>query len=257
MGKINMNKKGAKAMFTIYRAKDYQDMSRKAANIISAQIIMKPDCVLGLATGSTPVGAYKQLIEWFKKGDLDFSGVTTVNLDEYRGLSGENDQSYRYFMNTNLFDHVNIDKSRTFVPDGLEEDPAKACRDYNNIIRSVGGIDLQLLGIGGNGHIGFNEPADHFPKETHCVDLQERTIEANKRFFASIDDVPRQAYTMGIGTIMNARKILIIVSGEDKSEIVRDAFFGPITPQVPASILQLHPDVSLVADEAALSKIPQ
>ena len=130
MGKINMNKKGAKAMFTIYRAKDYQDMSRKAANIISAQIIMKPDCVLGLATGSTPVGAYKQLIEWFKKGDLDFSGVTTVNLDEYRGLSGENDQSYRYFMNTNLFDHVNIDKSRTFVPDGLEEDPAKACRDY-------------------------------------------------------------------------------------------------------------------------------
>ena len=241
----------------IYRAKDYKDMSRKAANIISAQVIMKPNCTLGLATGSTPLGIYDQLTEWYKKGDLDFSAVHSVNLDEYRGLPKENDQSYYYFMHKNLFDRVNIRSENTNVPNGMEPDAEKECRRYEKLIADLGGIDLQLLGLGHNGHIGFNEPADHFPKETHCVDLQERTIEANKRFFASIDDVPRQAYTMGIGTIMNARKILIIVSGEDKSEIVRDAFFGPITPQVPASILQLHPDVSLVADEAALSKIPQ
>ena len=241
----------------IYVGKDYQDVSRKAANIMSAQIIMKPNAVLGLATGSTPVGLYKQLIEWYNKGDLDFSQITSVNLDEYKGLSGDNDQSYRYFMNTNLFDHVNIDKNKTYVPNGLEEDSDKACADYNEIIRSVGGIDIQLLGIGGNGHIGFNEPGEAFEKETHCVDLTESTIKANARFFESMDEVPKQAYTMGIGTIMQAKKILIIVSGEDKADIVRDAFFGPVTPRVPASILQMHSDVTLVADEAALSKIPR
>lgn len=149
----------------IYAGKDYNDVSRKAANIMSAQIIMKPDAVLGLATGSTPVGMYKQLIEWYKKGDLDFAKVTSVNLDEYKGLSGDNDQSYRYFMNTNLFDHVNIDKTKTYVPNGLEEDSEKACADYNAIIRSVGGVDMQLLGIGGNGHIGFNEPGEAFEKK--------------------------------------------------------------------------------------------
>lgn len=239
----------------IYKAKDYQDMSRKAANIISAQVILKPDCVLGLATGSSPVGTYQQLIEWYKKGDLDFSRVTSINLDEYRGLPGDNDQSYRYFMNHNLFDHVNIHKECTYVPDGLEPDPQKACAAYEEIIRKSGGVDLQLLGLGHNGHIGFNEPADSFPKETHCVDLTESTIEANKRFFASIDDVPRQAYTMGIGTIMSAKKILIIVSGADKAEILNKVINGPITPQVPASILQLHPDVTVVADEAALSAV--
>ena len=174
----------------IYAGKDYYDVSRKAANIMSAQIIMKPRAVLGLATGSTPIGMYKQLIEWYKKGDLDFSQVTSVNLDEYKGLSGDNDQSYRYFMNTNLFDHVNIDKSRTYVPNGLEEDGEKACADYNEIIRNVGGVDMQLLGIGGNGHIGFNEPGEAFEKETHCVDLTESTIKANARFFASMDEVP-------------------------------------------------------------------
>ena len=239
----------------IYKAKDYQDMSRKAANIISAQIIMKPNCVLGLATGSSPVGTYKQLIEWYKKGDLDFSQVTSVNLDEYKGLSPENDQSYRYFMNTNLFDHVNIDKTRTFVPDGLEADSAKACNDYNAVIRKQGGVDLQLLGLGHNGHIGFNEPGAAFEKEPHCVDLQESTIEANKRFFESEDDVPRQAYTMGIKNIMQAKKILVVVSGEDKADILKEVLYGPITPKVPASILQLHNDVTIVADEAALSKI--
>ena len=230
----------------IYKAKDYQDMSRKAANIISAQIIMKPNCVLGLATGSSPVGTYKQLIEWYNKGDLDFSQVTSINLDEYKGLSPENDQSYRYFMNANLFNHVNIDKSHTFVPNGLETDSEKACSTYNEIIHAQGGIDLQLLGLGRNGHIGFNEPG---------ANLTESTIEANKRFFASEKDVPRQAYTMGIKNIMQAKKILVVVSGEDKADAVEKAFFGPITPSVPASILQLHNDVTIVADEAALSKI--
>ena len=239
----------------IYAGKDYNDVSRKAANIMSAQIIMKPDAVLGLATGSTPVGMYKQLIEWYKKGDLDFAKVTSVNLDEYKGLSGDNDQSYRYFMNTNLFDHVNIDKNRTYVPNGLEEDSDKACADYNEIIRSVGGIDIQLLGIGGNGHIGFNEPGEAFEKETHCVDLTESTIKANARFFESMDEVPKQAYTMGIKNIMQARKVLLIVSGEGKAEILDKVLYGPVTPQVPASILQLHNDLTVVADEAAMSVI--
>lgn len=239
----------------IYRTKNSADMSREAANIISAQIIMKPDCVLGLATGSTPIGLYKQLIEWYQKGDLDFSEVRTVNLDEYKGISRENDQSYYYFMHQNLFDHVNIPEGNTHLPDGMALDPEKECDRYNNLIQSMGGVDLQLLGIGHNGHIGFNEPGDSFDKQVHCVNLTESTIEANKRFFASADEVPRQAYTMGIGNILQAKKILIVANGEGKAEIVKKAFFGPVTPQVPASILQLHQDVVLVADEAALSKV--
>lgn len=238
-----------------YCGEDYKAMSRIAANIISAQIIMKPDCVLGLATGSSPEGTYAQLVEWYKKGDLDFSQVTSVNLDEYRGLSGDNDQSYRYFMNTHLFDHVNIDKSRTFVPNGLEPDSEKACREYDAVVEDTGGVDLQLLGIGHNGHIGFNEPAKEFCKNTQCVDLTESTIEANKRFFEKEEDVPRQAYTMGIGTIMRAKKILLVASGEGKADIIAKAFTGPITPEVPASILQLHNDVTVVCDKAAMSKI--
>lgn len=240
----------------IYKAKDYEEMSRKAAGIVSAQIIMKPDCVLGLATGSTPVCLYKQLIEWYRNGDLDFSGVRTVNLDEYKGISRENDQSYYYFMHQNLFDHVNIPAGNTHLPDGMEPDSEKECRRYEELIQSMGSVDLQLLGIGHNGHIGFNEPADAFDKLVHCVNLTQSTIEANKRFFASAEEVPRQAYTMGIQTIMRSKKILIIANGEGKADIVRDAFFGPITPMVPASVLQLHNDVTLVADEAALSKIP-
>ena len=239
----------------IYKGKDYADMSRKAANIISAQVIMKPDCVLGLATGSTPIGLYQQLVAWYEKGDLDFSEVRTVNLDEYNGLSRENDQSYYYFMHHNLFDHVNLPAENSHLPNGMEPDSDKECRRYSELIRSMGGVDLQLLGIGHNGHIGFNEPGDAFDNDVHCVDLTQSTIEANKRFFASADDVPKQAYTMGIKTIMQAKKILIVASGEDKADIVRDAFFGPITPKVPASVLQLHNDVTLVADEAALSKI--
>lgn len=241
----------------LYRAKDYKDMSRKAANIISAQVIMKPDCVLGLATGSTPIGIYQQLIDWYNKGDLDFSETKSVNLDEYKGLPKDNDQSYYYFMYNNLFKHININLDNTNVPNGMEPDSEKECSRYEQVISGLGGVDLQLLGLGHNGHIGFNEPAQAFEKTTHCVDLTESTIEANKRFFASIDDVPKQAYTMGIQTIMKAKKILLLVSGEDKAAILRDALCGPVTPQVPASILQLHNDVIVVADEAALSKMPK
>ena len=237
----------------ICKASDYKDLSRKAANIIAAQMILKPDCTLGLATGSSPVGTYEQLIERFKDGDLDFSRITSVNLDEYKGLAPDNDQSYRYFLNTNLFNHVNVDKAHTFVPDGLEPDAEKACREYDEIIENVGGIDLQLLGLGHNGHIGFNEPADSFSKGTNCVDLTESTIEANKRFFESEADVPRQAYTMGIRTIMLAKKILVVVSGKDKAEILKKVVCGPVTPEVPASVLQLHPDVTIVADSEACS----
>ena len=237
----------------IIRAKDYKDMSRKAANIISAQVIMKPNCVLGLATGGTPVGAYAQLVEWYNKGDLDFSEVTTVNLDEYRGLPKEHPESYWSFMHKNLFDHVNIRPEAIHLPDGTNPDAADACAKYNDIIHSVGGIDLQLLGLGPNGHIGFNEPDDHFSKGTHCVDLTESTIQANSRLFDSIDDVPRQAYTMGTQTIMYARMILVVANGEAKAQAVHDMCYGPVTPECPASILQLHTNCVVVADEAALS----
>ncbi|MCI8515337.1 MAG: glucosamine-6-phosphate deaminase [Hungatella sp.] len=239
----------------LYRAKDYKDMSRKAANIISAQVIMKPDCVLGLATGSTPIGIYQQLIDWYNKGDLDFSETKSVNLDEYKGLPRDNDQSYYYFMYNNLFKHVNINLDNTNVPNGMEPDSDKECQRYEKVIADLGGVDLQLLGLGHNGHIGFNEPDEAFGTITHCVDLTQSTIEANKRFFASIDDVPKQAYTMGIKTIMQAKKILLVVSGADKAEALYKTVCGPVTPQVPGSILQLHNNVVVVADEAALSKI--
>ena len=239
----------------IIKTKDYVDMSRKAANIIAAQIIMKPDCVLGLATGSTPIGTYKELIKAYENGDLDFSLVKTANLDEYRGLEKTNDQSYDYFMKDNLFNHININFENLNIPNGEKPDAEEECARYEAVVKALGGQDLQLLGMGHNGHIGFNEPADEFPKETHCVDLQESTIQANKRFFEKVEDVPTQAYTMGIGTIMQAKKILVVASGADKAEIVKKAFFGPITPQVPASILQLHPDVTVVVDEAAGSLI--
>lgn len=238
----------------LYKAKDYNDMSRKAAAIISAQVITKPDCVLGLATGSTPIGTYQQIIEWYNQGDLDFSDVKSVNLDEYKGLAKDNEQSYYYFMYHNLFKHINIDQANTYIPDGTEPDTEKECTRYDQIITGLGGVDLQLLGLGNNGHIGFNEPDDVFAKSTNCIDLQESTIEANKRFFADINDVPKQAYTMGIKTIMQAKKILLAVSGEGKAQILYDVLHGPITPHVPASILQLHNDVIVVADEAALSK---
>ncbi len=241
----------------IYQAPDYKGMSRRAANIISAHVILKPDCVLGLATGSTPVGAYQQLVEWYNKGDLSFAETRSVNLDEYVGLSPHHEQSYRYFMQSNLFDHIDIKPENTNVPNGLAFDPEEECKRYNQVIRDLGGIDLQLLGLGHNGHIAFNEPGNAFELETHTVDLTESTIEANKRFFASADEVPRRAFTMGIKNIMQARKILLIVNGEAKADIVCRAFAGPVTPDVPASILQLHPDVIVVGDEAALHKLAQ
>lgn len=240
----------------IYKAKDYADMSRKAANIISAQVIIKPNSVLGLATGSSPIGAYRQLIEWYRKGDVDFRKVTSINLDEYRGLPQSDPQSYSYFMHQYFFDHVNVCPQNIHIPDGMAPDPQEECRRYDALIQACGGIDLQLLGIGHNGHIGFNEPGEAFEKRTHCVSLSSSTIEANKRFFGSEESVPRQAYTMGMRSIMQAKQILLIVSGEEKAEIVKEAFCGPVTPQVPASALQLHNNVTLVGDQAALSLIP-
>ncbi|MCR5343662.1 MAG: glucosamine-6-phosphate deaminase [Butyrivibrio sp.] len=237
------------------QAKDYEDMSRIAADIIAAQVILKPDSVLGLATGSSPEGIYRKLIESYGKGELDFSRATSINLDEYKGLDGENSQSYRYYMDYHLFDFINIDKKRTFIPDGTIEDAEEACRLYDGIISDNGPVTLQLLGIGCNGHIGFNEPAEEFSAGTHCVDLAESTIMANARFFDSIYDVPRQAITMGIGSIMQAEKILLIASGKSKAKAIKEAFCGKITPKVPASILQLHKDVIVVGDMEAFSEM--
>jgi glucosamine-6-phosphate deaminase len=239
----------------IYQARDYESMSRRAANIISAQVIYKPDCVLGLATGGTPVGTYRQLVEWFQKGDLSFAETRSVNLDEYLGLSPHHEQSYRYFMQTNLFDHIDIKPENTYVLNGLAKDAQAECAAYNRLIRQLGGIDLQLLGMGHNGHIAFNEPGENFGLETHLVHLTESTIQANSRFFEREDEVPREALSMGIKNIMQARRILMVVSGEDKAEIVYKAFCGPVTREVPASVLQLHPDVTLVGDKAALHKL--
>ena len=227
---------------------NYETLSRKAATIIAAEVVSKPNCVLGLATGSSPVGTYKNLIEWCKNGDLDFSNVTSINLDEYTGLDGSNDQSYRYFMNNNLFDYINIDKANTYVPDGKATDLKAECEAYDNRIKEKG-IDIQLLGIGLDGHIGFNEPDEFFTKETHLVTLDPSTIEANARFFESIDDVPKTAVTMGMGGIMSAKKVLLIANGQAKKAILEKAFFGPIDPKVPASILQLHPDVTVIFSE--------
>ena len=238
-------------------AKNYEDMSRKAANIISAQVILKPESVLGLATGSSPLGIYRQLILWYEKGDLDFSAATSVNLDEYWGLSAANPQSYHYFMQHHFFNHINLDPSRIHIPDGQAADPDQECARYDRLIQELGGIDLQLLGIGRNAHIGFNEPDDHFSKNTHQVTLTASTIAANTRFFDREEDVPRQAISMGMQAITQARKILLVASGTDKADALRDSFFGPVTPQVPASILQLHQDVTVIADEAALSKCPR
>lgn len=231
------------------KANSYDELSVKAASIICAQVVMKPDCILGLATGSSPVGTYKKIIEKYNNGEVDFSRVRTVNLDEYVGLDGTHEQSYRYFMDTNLFNHVNIDKNNTRVPCGIAKDTAKECADYDAYIESIGGTDLQVLGIGLDGHIGFNEPDDHFEKATRVVDLDPSTIDANARFFASRDDVPRQAITMGIGAIMGAKKIVLVANGKAKKEIVEKAFFGPITPAIPASILQLHPNCTVIYTE--------
>ncbi len=235
--------------------RDYDHMSRQAANIISAQVILKPDSVLGLATGSSPLGTYRQLIDWYRKGDIDFSQVKTVNLDEYVGLNPEHEQSYHHFMHVNFFDHININHDNTHIPNGTNPNAAEECARYDGVIAALGGIDLQLLGLGPNGHIGFNEPDDCFTKGTHRVRLAEATLQANQRFFASREEVPQTAYTMGICDIMRADRVVMVVSGAAKAAIVKQAFFGPVTPQVPASILQLHKHFTLVGDEAALAEV--
>ncbi|MCI8525923.1 MAG: glucosamine-6-phosphate deaminase [Oscillospiraceae bacterium] len=239
----------------LIRAKDYAQLSRIAAGLIAAQVNRKPNSLLGFATGSSPVGTYQQLIAMCSAGDVDFSRVSTVNLDEYVGLPADHPQSYARFMRENLFDHINIVLANTNIPNGMNLNPESECRRYDDVIRGFGGVDLQLLGIGHDGHIGFNEPSDHFSSGTNCVTLTEMTIEANKRFFDSADDVPRQALTMGIYDIMMAKSIVMVVNGEDKAEILKAALQGPVTPQNPASILQYHPNCTVVADAAALSKL--
>ncbi len=236
----------------IYVAPDYEEMSRIAADIVAEQITTDPESVLGLATGSTPIGMYRQLSARYAAKKLDFNRIRTVNLDEYAGLKPENEQSYRYFMQKNLFDHINIDPKNTHVPDGTDVSD-EACKRYDRLIEDLGGIDIQVLGIGHDGHIGFNEPSDVFEKGTHVTQLDARTIAANSRFFGSNDLVPRFAVTMGIKTIMQAKKILLLVSGKDKAQIIDAALNGPITPKVPASALQLHRNVILVGDKDALS----
>ena len=237
------------------KAKNYDDMSRKVANILSAHVILKPNSVLGLATGSTVIGTYKQLIDWYRKDDLDFDMVSTVNLDEYVGLDSTHEQSYRYYMNHNFFNHINIRMSQTYLPDGKAKDIVSECQSYEYKIKSLGGVYVQLLGLGHNGHIGFNEPDKAFEQTTHCVTLEENTRTANARFFSNIDEVPTHAITMGIKTIMQAKQIVLAVSGADKAEILKKVLTGPVTPGIPGSILQMHPDVIVVADEAALSQL--
>ena len=237
----------------ILQTSNYEEMSRKAANILAAQVTLFPQSVLGLATGATPLGIYRELLRRYKTGELDFSGVRSVNLDEYCGLSAEDPNSYREYMRKNLFSHINIRPENVHIPDGMAADAQTECRRYDELIFALGGIDLQLLGLGMTGHIGFNEPNDSFDRHTHKVRLSERTIAANARQFRSIDEVPRIAFTMGIGAIMQAKRILLVVSGRHKAAILKEALFGPVTPRVPASILQFHPDVTVVADEEALS----
>ena len=229
--------------------KTYEELSKKAATLIASQINVKPNCVLGLATGSSPVGIYRYLVKWYNNGELDFSDVTSVNLDEYVGLKGDHPQSYRYFMQSNLFDHVNIKPENTYVPNGCASDFDAECTEYDARIKRFGGIDLQLLGIGVDGHIGFNEPGPYFDKNTHVADLHASTIEANARFFESANDVPKQAVSMGLMSIMQAKKILLIANGPAKKDVLLRAFNGPITPEIPASILQLHPDVTVIFSE--------
>ena len=234
---------------------DYEEMSDKAAKLVAGQMLIKPDCILGLATGSTPIGLYDRLVKLNKDGEIDFSDVTSFNLDEYYPISPLNDQSYRYFMNEHLFDRVNIDKARTFVPNGETDDPAGECVRYEKMINEAGGVDLQILGIGQNGHIGFNEPDSNLVADTHLTDLTESTIEANSRFFASRDLVPTKALTMGMASILKAKKIVLLASGKSKAAVVAELLKGTVSTAVPASLLNVHPDVVLICDKDAYSAV--
>ena len=234
---------------------NYEQMSREAANIFADVIADNKKCVIGLATGDTPIGLYNCMIEDHKSGKIDFSEVRSVNLDEYYPIAPDNDQSYRYFMNKNLFDNVNIDKKNTYVPDGLAKDPDLFCKEYEEIIDALGGIDIQVLGIGRNGHVGFNEPNDALWATTHFTALTESTIKANSRFFADENDVPKHAITMGLKSIFKARKIVVLASGEEKAEAVKNMLSGNISTQCPASLLCLHTDVVVICDKAAYSLV--
>lgn len=230
---------------------DYDEMSELAKEIIAEQIRNKPDSVIGFATGGTPLGLYQRLVDMYEKGQLDFSRVTTFNLDEYIGIGKDNPQSYYFYMYTNLFSKVNVNMDRVHIPDGLATDDAEACRDYESMISSSGGIDIQILGIGRNGHIGFNEPGTSFDSCTHVVKLTEETIKVNARFFERMEDVPKYAISMGIKSIMRARRIVLLASGSDKSQAIKESIYGPVTPDVPASVLQLHPDVVYIVNKEA------
>lgn len=234
---------------------NYEEMSRKTANIVASQIILKPNSTLGLATGDTPLGMYKELVYLYRMGDIDFSDIKVFNLDEYYGLSKNNPRSYNYYMENNFFKYINVKDENKNIPNGMAIDIDRECRDYENKIEKSGGIDIQVLGIGRNGHIGFNEPDVKFEATTHLVNLDEITIEANSRFFNSIEEVPTKAISMGIKTIMHAKKILLLASGKEKAEAIFNAVKGKITPEVPASILQLHPDIILIVDTDAASLI--
>jgi len=247
--------KGWIAIMNVRVYKNAEAIGAAAAALFAAQVISKPNCVLGLATGSTPLPTYRRMAALYEEGAVDYSGVTTYNLDEYVGLDHDHDQSYYYFMHDNLFKYINIPEEQIHVLSGMAADPAEECKAYDAAIDAAGGIDLQILGIGRNGHIAFNEPTDTFPPTTHIVDLTESTIEANKRFFASADDVPRQALTMGIGSIMKAKAIVIIATGADKADAINAMVNGPVDPQCPASVLQLHPNVTVMLDEGAASKL--
>ena len=243
-------------MIRIIYSKTAEEASINAANVIAELLKNKPNAVLGLATGSSPLGMYKELIRRCQSGEISFKRVKTVNLDEYAGLSPEHEQSYAYFMNTNLFDHVDIDKRNTHLPSGLARDKSAECMRYDSVIAAMGGIDIQVLGIGHNGHIGFNEPCDFFSNGTGLIKLTESTIEANSRFFASKGEVPTCAFSMGIGQIMAADKIILLAMGKEKAEILYNALFGPVTPEVPASILQFFKgEVIVCADAQALSVV--
>lgn len=239
-------------MIRVIQTRNYEEMSRRAAAMVQAQILLKPDAVLGLPAGRTPIGTYEELIRMNREGMLDFSKVRTVNLDEYIGLGPEHIQSFRYFMDSSLFARINIDPANTYVPDGCAPDEAISCEEYDALIRSLGGIDLQILGIGHNGHIGFNEPDEAFIAGTHMVELTEDTLRANASLFPDPEAMPKYAVTIGMGAIMHAKRILLIANGVGKAKALRAAIEGPVTPKVPASILQLHPDVTVICDTEAM-----
>lgn len=231
--------------------KDYDAMSQKAAQMILSQITLKPNCVLGLATGSTPIGMYENLVRMYQQGIVDFSEVQTFNLDEYLGLLPTNQQSYHYFMNNHLFNHVNINKNHIHIPNGMADSIDEECQRYDQLIEEAGGIDIQVLGIGNNAHIGFNEPTINFEKGTHIVELDESTRKANARFFNHMDEVPKRAITMGTGSIFKSRKIMLLATGANKAQAIYDTVYGKVQPEVPSSILQFHNDIVLILDEEA------